>query len=189
MKIKGLHVKLLLIAGCCVMMVFSMFQGTMAWLMTQTDPIVNVFTYGDIQIELKETTGDRYKMTPGKAIEKDPKLTVKAQSEDCWLFVKIDESSDKKLSDYIKYEIAEGWEALSTAENVFYRSVDMNEGNQEFEILKNNKVKVKSSVTNDMLDGLNDSNYPTLTFTGYAVQRDAEMEEIDTAEEAWSLLQ
>lgn len=186
---KRFQTKLILLMICSIIMVFSVIQGSSAWLMTQTDPIVNVFTYGDIQLVLEETTGDRYKMTPGKVIDKDPTLTLKAQSEDCWLFIKIDESENAKLSDYIKYEVADGWIPLENVENVYYCSVDYSEEDIIFPILKDDQVKVKNNVTKEMLEQLTEDTYPRLTFTGYAVQRDEGIAEIDTAEEAWLLIE
>lgn len=170
------------------MLVFSIVGGSLAWLMTSTDPIVNVFTYGDIQIKLEETTGDRYKMTPGKTIAKDPRITVLADSEDCWLFVKIEESDAEKLSDYIEYAVADGWTELQEAPGVYFRAVDSSDQDVSFGVLKDDQVKVKGSVTKEMLEKLNSDTYPKLTFTGYAVQRDAEIDEIDSAAEAWLLV-
>ena len=185
---KFFKVKGLLLSLATVLMVFGLIGSSIAWLMTSTDPIVNVFTYGDIQIKLEETTGDRYKMTPGATLEKDPKITVLADSEDCWLFVKIDESAVEKLSDYIDYSIADGWTALSGVPGVYYREVDSSARDVSFGVLANDRVTVKGTVTKEMLEKLNSANYPTLTFTGYAVQRDAAIEEINTAAEAWALV-
>ena len=67
---------------CCVV------GGSLAWLVDQTDPVKNTFTVGDINIDLTETTTD-YKMVPGNTIAKDPTVTVKADSEASWLFVKV----------------------------------------------------------------------------------------------------
>lgn len=181
-------VKLTAIVISAVMLVFSIVGGSLAWLMTSTDPIVNVFTYGDIDIALDETTGDHYKMTPGKVLDKNPMLTVIADSEDCWLFVKIDESSDAKLSDYIEYTVADGWTALDGVDGVYYREVNHSDQNVTFSVLKDDKVKVKGTVTKQMMEKLNDTNYPKLTFTGYAVQRNADIPEVDTAVEAWILV-
>jgi len=182
-KIKGL-----LLSLATVLLVFGLIGTSIAWLVTSTDPIVNVFTYGDIQIKLEETTGNRYKMTPGATLEKDPKITVLADSEDCWLFVKIDESAVEKLSDYIDYSIADGWTALPGVAGVYYREVESSDQDVSFGVLADDQVTVKGTVTKEMLEKLNNSNYPTLTFTGYAVQRDANIEEIDTAAEAWALI-
>lgn len=191
-KKSALRVALISFVACLV--IFSMIGGSMAWLMTKTDSIVNVFTYGDIRIALEETKGEElsggryFKMTPGKVIEKDPKISVLADSEDCWLFVKIEESSDKKLSDYIEYAVADGWTELQGVSGVYYRTVDNSTSNQEFSILKDDQVKVKGEVTSEMLRVLDSTNYPKLTFTGYAVQRDMSIADIDTAEEAWALI-
>lgn len=76
---------LVLVIGCVA-------GGTVAWLVAKTDTVVNTFTYGNINIALAETTGTNYKVIPGTVIEKDPKVTVKAGSEACWLFVKVEES-------------------------------------------------------------------------------------------------
>ncbi len=171
----------------CLLMC-SIIGGSLAWLMSATDPIVNVFTYGNIQIKLEETTGDRYKMTPGKVLAKDPKISVLADSVDCWLFVRIEESDNEKLSDYIEYAVADGWTALTEAPGVYFRTVDNTDQDVSFSVLKDDRVKVKGSVTSQMLEKLNDSNYPKLTFTGYAVQRDADIDEIDSAAEAWLLV-
>lgn len=171
---------------CLVMC--SIIGGSLAWLMASTEPIVNVFTYGNIQIKLEETTGDRYKMTPGKVLAKDPKISVLADSVDCWLFVKIEESNSEKLSDYIEYAVADGWTALTEADGVYFRTVDNTDRDVSFSVLKDDRVKVKGSVTSQMLEKLNDSNYPKLTITGYAVQRDADIDEIDSAAETWLLV-
>ncbi len=168
--------------------VLCVVGGSVAWLMTSTDPIKNVFTYGDITITLEETTGSSYKMVPGNTISKDPKVTVLADSEDCWLFVKIEESDDAKLSDYISYSVATGWKELDGAKGVYYQEVNNSTNDTVYSILSADEVTVKQTVTKEMISELDDTNYPSLTFTAYAVQRDADIEAIDTAAEAWALI-
>ena len=193
---RGSAWKVALMSFMACLMIFSVIGGSLAWLMTSTEPIVNVFTYGDIRITLTETKGeelsgstDRYfKMTPGKEIEKDPKISVLADSEDCWLFVKIEESSNKPLADYVDYAIADGWTALNGVDGVYYREVSNSSEAQTFSVLKDDKVSVKGSVTLEKLQELNSTNYPKMKFTGYAVQRDMSIDAIDTAEEAWALI-
>jgi hypothetical protein len=185
---KNSPLRMFLLSFCLCALIFSAVGGSLAWLMAETDPVVNVFTYGNIKIDLKETTGDHYKMTPGKELAKDPRLTVKADSENCWLFVKIEESTDKALSDFVEYQVADGWIALANTTGVYYREVNAADEDVSFPVIKDDKVKVKGSVTQEMLEQLNDQNYPKLTITGYAVQRDAEIAEVDTAAEAWNLI-
>lgn len=153
--------------------------GTLAWLVAKTEPVVNTFTYGDINIGLAETTSE-YKMIPGNHIAKDPTVTVKANSEACWLFVKIEETAN--FDSFMTYTIAEGWKALDGVAGVYYREVDANINDVDFEVLKNNQVTVKDTVIKQDLNALTEDTYPKLTFTAYAVQKDG----FDTAADAWA---
>ena len=67
---------------------------TMALLTDKTDSVVNTFTIGKVDITLTETKGNGAKLVPGTTIDKDPKVTVIADSEDCYVFVKIEKSAD-----------------------------------------------------------------------------------------------
>ena len=172
-KTVAILLALVLAIGCAV-------GGTLAWLISETKPVVNTFTYGDINIGLEETERE-YKITPGVAIDKDPKVTVKANSEACWLFVKIEKSAN--LDDFISFNVANGWTALEGEDGVYYREVAAVTADTSFYVLADNKVTVKTTVTKQMLDGLTQNTYPTLTFTAYAVQKD----NISTAAAAWDL--
>ena len=152
--------------------------GTVAWLTDQTAEVKNTFTVGDINIGLTETTAD-YKMVPGNTIAKDPTVTVKANSEACWLFVKVTESTD--LKDFITYAIAEGWTALPGVDGVYYREVPASAADQTFSVLAGDAVTVKSDVTRTMLETAK-TDAPTLTFKAYAIQKD----HFATADAAWA---
>lgn len=155
--------------------------GTIAWLTDKTDPVENTFTVGDINITLAETTTD-YKMVPGNTIAKDPKVTVKANSEACWLFVKIGKSAN--LDQFITYNVASGWTALTGVDGVYYREVAATTTDIPFDVLADNQVSVKDSVTKTMMEGLNvtAAPQPTLTFTAFACQKD----NVSTAADAWA---
>ena len=140
--------------------------GTLAWLTDKTDPVVNTFTVGDINIELKETTTD-YKMVPGNTIAKDPKVTVKANSEACYLFVKVTKSGN--FDQFLEYAMADGWTQYEGTTDVWYRTVPASNANQEFVVLKDSKVTVKGTVTKEMMTSSDFTN-PTLTFKAAAVQ-------------------
>jgi len=158
--------------------------GTLAWLTSKTAEVKNTFTVGDIDIALTETTTD-YKMVPGNTIAKDPKVTVVKESEACWLFVKVDESTN--FGDFMTYEIADGWTQLTVdgveVEGVYYREVDATTADTDFAVLKDNQVTVSSEVTKTQLNALTTDTYPTLTFTAYAIQKD---NNFTTAEAAWA---
>ena len=140
--------------------------GTLAWLTDKTGPVVNTFTVGDINIDLAETTSD-YKMVPGNTIAKDPKVTVEAGSEACWLFVKVTKSGN--FDQFLTYAMADGWTQYEGTTDVWYRTVPASNANQEFEVLKDSKVTVKGTVTKEMMTSSDFTN-PTLTFKAAAVQ-------------------
>ena len=168
----------------CVMFVVlaASIGGTVAWLTDKTDTIENTFTAGDINITLDETTTD-YKMVPGADIAKNPKVTVEEDSEDCYLFVKIEESTNAKFSDFMTYEIDNTvWSPLTDVPGVYYRTVLATDTVKAFDVLKGNKVTVKEGVTKAQLNVLTEDTYPTLSFTAYAVQKDG----INDAATAWA---
>lgn len=194
---KRFGVKALVLTGAATLALTATVGGTLAWLIAE-DTVTNTFTYGDINIELTETdTGldaddndktNEYEMVPGNSITKDPKVTVEADSEDCYLFVQLNKSDN--FDNFMTYEVdANVWTALTGVENVYYKSVDKDVDDQEFSVLLGDKVNVKDGVTKEMLNALTDATYPELTITAYGVQRDAEIDAIDTVEEAWALTQ
>lgn len=158
---------LVLVIGCVA-------GGTVAWLVAKTDPVVNTFTYGNINIALAETTGTNYKVIPGTVIEKDPKVTVKAGSEACYLFVKVEKVG---MFTGMSYEIADGWTALEGENGVYYRQVGSVTADTSFEVIKGNKITVSSDLTKENIPTAN----PTLKITAYAVQK----ENIPDAATAW----
>ena len=154
--------------------------ATLAWLTAKTSTVTNTFTYGDINIELKETTGESYKMVPGNTIAKDPKVTVKANSEACWLFVKVEKSTN--FDEFMTYGIADGWTKLDGVDGVYYREVDSFTTDTVFDVLSGNSVTVKTTVTKEQFNSLTSN--PTLTFTAYACQKD----NVSTATQAWNFV-
>ena len=143
--------------------------GTIAWLTAQTGEVVNTFTVGNIDITLAETTTD-YKMVPGNTIAKDPTVTVKAGSEDCYLFVKVEKSPN--FDTFLTYTMAEGWTELTAGSGIYYRVVLATDTTKTFSVLKDDQVTVKNTVTKAQMDAIKNgtASAPTLTFTAYACQ-------------------
>ena len=169
--------------------------ATFAWLTATSDTVTNTFTYGDINIDLAESTGSDYKIIPGVDIKKDPKVTVKAGSEACWLFVKVEEENWPTLTYVdgettvrkVKYDIADGWTALTGVENVYYRTIDdAVTADTEFYVLKGNDtypdgvITVSDTLTKIEINSI--STKPKLSITAYAIQKDG----MATAAEAWA---
>lgn len=171
---------LVLVFGCAV-------GGTFAWLTAKTDAVVNTFTYGDINIDLAETTGNDYKIVPGVDISKDPKVTVKADSEACWLFVKVEEENWPTFKETengpakIAYDIALGWTELEGVSGVYYREVGAVTADTSFDVIKDNVITVSENLTKAEVNTVV-ALRPKLTFTAYAVQKDG----VNSAADAWA---
>lgn len=188
----ALVLALVLVVGCAV-------GGTLAWLTAESSEVKNVFTTSDIGVKLEETKGNEgadgtkaFKMVPGWTIAKDPKATVTTGSEDCYLFVKVEKSEN--FNNFMEYEIADGWTALKDVDGVYYMIFDSkddentNKKGEAYSILDGDEVTVKKNVTKANMNGLTaDDDYPTLTFTAYAVQLYKDNDTQFTAAKAWEI--
>ena len=185
--------RILALVLACVLCVCIGIGGTLAWLTATTTPVTNTFTTSDINITLTETDADNdqnanansYQMVPGYTITKDPKVTVLGGSEKCYLFVKLEKSSN--FDSFMTYEMATDWTQLTGitgVTGVYYRVVDSSTDNQVFDVLKDNQVKVLDSVTKAQMNQVTTN--PTLTVTAYASQYMKNNTESFTAAEAWA---
>ena len=185
-----------LVIGCAV-------GGTLAWLTDETAPVVNTFTSSDVSITLTETKPDSRtaKMVPGADIAKDPTVTVSADSEDCYVFVKVEKSVN--FDTYMTYTEADGWAVIESGDNyvVYGRTA---KANNSFSVLKDDKVAVRPDVTKANMaqidgkggtDAQNEAEIaarPKLTFTAYAIQSanlaDRNSDSIVDAKDAWALI-
>lgn len=192
--------KTMLMAVAATLVTSGVASGTLAWLIDRTPEVTNTFTYGDINITLEETDNNidqdgnpntnEYNMTPGAVIDKDPQVTVLANSEESWVFVKLEKSDN--FDDFMSFEIADGWTALAGVEGVYYRKAEASEEDVVYPVLKDDKVYVNIDVTKEMLNELDAGevpNYPQLIISAYAIQRDEAIEDLSTAESAWALIQ
>lgn len=98
--------KALALALCAVLLVVSTVFVTMAYLTSKTDVVTNTFTVGKVTITLDEADvksdgtyesdvnarvdANTYKLIPGHTYIKDPTIHVADDSEECWLFVKVE---------------------------------------------------------------------------------------------------
>lgn len=218
-KTLALVLAVALVVGCSI-------GATLAWLTDKTDTVKNTFTPSNIDIELTETfnkdangddTNDTWegKMIPGYTLDKNPVVTVKAGSEDCYLFVKVEKSTN--LNQYIVYNLAmedrgqTTWTKLTDVDgvdNVWYTKVPSSTVDISYHLLlkgsyidgmgtkddikddirvtwEQDQVAVKPSVTKDMMDALTAETYPTLSFTAYASQLYMSNSDVFTPAQAW----
>lgn len=181
-KVLTIIMAAVLIIGCSV-------AGTLAWLKDSTDTITNTFTLGKVDITLKESTGNSYKMVPGVSVSKDPHVIVKAGSEDCWVFVEINEVNNTfndSTQKFITYTMNDNWKKLK--DGVYYRKVDSKNEDQTFYLFGEGEndsfVNVNENITKDDLSELDTEAYPQLKITAYAIQSAG----FDNAEDAWNEL-
>ncbi|MBR2037363.1 MAG: hypothetical protein IKA09_06485 [Lachnospiraceae bacterium] len=186
-----------------VVMLFGVVVGgTVAWLKAETGSVVNTFSVGDINIELKEhdydpeskkllegiehevTEEDDYKIIPGTDLLKDPFVRIIDESEECWVFVRV--TPDKWPTSNVTYTIDSTWTALKGVPDVYWQKVESLVGgevkNEELNILAGQKIEVTNELTKEQIETIKAVGNPTLTFTAYAVQA----ENFDTAEAAWA---
>ena len=184
--------KAMLLVLCAVLLVAGSVMGTMAYLTSKTDAVVNTFTVGNVTITLDEapvdangkaTTGARvtansYKLMPGHTYDKDPTVHVAANSEDCWLFVQItDEIATIQDAATIAAQLeTNGWTPVAGTTNVYAHKDIANAGNN---VVVFRSFKIKGAVDNTTLATYEGK---TITVTAYAVQADG----FATAAAAWA---
>lgn len=163
--------------------------GTIAYLTDTTGPIANTFTVGNVDINLTETFNTdtdgnqendawQAQLIPGTTYAKDPVVTVTADSEDCWLFVKFEEKND--AATYLNYTsnltAANGWtqgDDTDIPSNVWYRAVSKATTDTSFQLLAGDNIyptgciSVKDTVTNQ---NMNTASAAQLVYTAYACQ-------------------
>ena len=181
--------KALVLALCAVLLVVSTVFVTMAYL-TSTDSVKNTFTVGDVAITLDEaeveTDGtviadaervkaNKYHLIPAHYYVKDPTIHVADGSEDCWVFVKLENG----LKDIIASETIEeqmttnGWTCIDTTNNIWAHADIANAGD-DVVVFENFTLEGDADVANYADAEIN--------VTGYAVQADG----FTTADAAWT---
>lgn len=167
---KGSNLKLIATLLAIVLLIGCGIGGTIAYLQAKSDPITNTFTASNLSITLTESkpTDQTAKMVPGADIEKDPKITVSPDSEDCYVFVKIGKSAN--FDTFMTFSPAADWKVVPNVNDVYYREVKNADTTRTFSVLADNKVTVKATVTKADMASISDNNKPSLSFTAYAIQ-------------------
>ena len=183
--------KALLALVCAVALVFGSVFATYAYL-TDSKSVTNTFTVGNVGITLTETWNtDANKdgkpeswsaqLIPGKEYKKDPVVAVDRSktSVDIYLFVKFEENNNP--STYLDYtSTLTDWTKVGKEDDVWYRVVGAEDTKISWNLLKDDKVTVKSTLTNQDMP----TKTPELKYTAYAIQKDG----FNTAELAWAEL-
>lgn len=181
-----------------VLVIAMSVAGTYAYL-TSHDSVTNTFTVGNVSITMDEAKVDvdgkimpnenrvhenSYKLMPGHTYVKDPTVVVTGGSENCWLFVKVEngvaayeKAGDATIAKQIEKN---GWTALDNNPGVYYMSVTKSNDAQTFVVFENFTIA-------DNADGVNGWSAVTaantnITVTAYAIQADG----FETPAAAWA---
>lgn len=181
--------KTLLLALCAVLLVVGSVMGTMAYLTSQ-DAVTNTFTVGSVAITLDETDvntagvkdgetrvdANTYKLMPGHSYTKDPIVHVDEDSEDSWLFVKVENeiAAIEDSTTIADQMTAKGWTPVADTTNIYAYKEVVNAGD---DITVFETFKIKGDVIN-----LSSYEGKTVKVTAYAVQADG----FETAAAAWN---
>ena len=202
--------KAILMVVCAMLLVAASVMGTLAYLTSTPEAVVNTFTVGNVAITLDEADVDEYgypvldeyaewvdrvientyKLVPGHEYIKDPTIHVAPTSEDCYLFVTIDneiaeiEDTSKTVASQME---AKGWAPVAGENNVYFYIGNAEEASYPLAVSGGSdkvvfeKFTVAGDVDNDTLA---DYEGATITITAYAIQADSLGDK--TAAEIWA---
>ena len=168
--------KVLLLVLCAALLVGASVAGTVAYLTSQ-DVVTNTFTVGKVEITLDEAKVDvygvvdanatsrvqenTYKLVPGHTYVKDPIVHVSADSENCWLFVKIVNGSADAVINGLD---TNGWTQIGTS-NYWAYGTEAVAGGSNVPVF--DSFTYKATVTDPSADDAK-----TIVVTAYAIQAD-----------------
>lgn len=197
--------KALLLVLCAILLVCASVVGTLAYL-TAGDEVTNTFTVGKVEISMDETDVDEhgvaivgaarnkentYQLIPGRTYVKDPVVYVTAESETCYVFIKVQndivelEDSANTIEAQI---LANHWIAVPGETGVYYQKVTEDATDKELETFETFKIDINE--TNTTLAAVNNST--AVVVTAYAIQAE-NVEDVNEADDvnaktAWDIV-
>lgn len=177
--------KALVLSVCAMLLVVTTVFVTVAFLTSTTEKVRNTFTVGQVEITLDEADvdeygvpipeaervlGNEYKLIPGHTYVKDPTIHVDEDSEDSWIFAKVENG----LGTAGTLDVASSdWTLVPGTTNVYaYKDI----------VSAGDDVVVFTQFTFANTADPETYKDATIDITGYAVQADG----FDTAVEAWN---
>lgn len=186
---KSVSMKVAIILVIAVLLIGCTVGGTLAWLIATTTPVQNTFVAGDIgDLDLDETTGDKYIIIPGTEITKNPVVTFSGNNIKAYVFLKVDAPAWTVITTDTTHTytmgsnemswVLKGWTVLEPG--VYYKAVDPN-ANETWHLIDGDKITVSSSITKDTIESFESS----VSFTAYAIQQEG----FPSVEAAWTAAQ
>lgn len=190
----------LLLVLCAVLLVGATIAGTVAYLTAQ-DVVENTFTVGKVALTLDEAKVDEYgvpvtdaervdsntyKLIPGKEYTKDPIVHVDPVSENCWVFIKVENAiaayeaaGETTIAAQI---VANGWTALHGVGGVYYKEYTKDQSDKELEVF--GKFVVAADAEKVAGWDTISTTATKVKVTAYAIQKEG----FSTADTAWGEL-
>ena len=179
--------------------------GTLAYL-TSTAKVENTFTVGNVSITLDEAKvdeygapvenadrvpGNAYKLIPGHTYTKDPTIHVGNLSENCYLFVKVENGLGDVESTITTQMATLGWKAVNGADGnanpgvyAWYGKTDGTVNTTRAIVTAGADVEVFNNFTFDGLAVPTQYEDAKIVVTAYAIQADGLASETDA--ELWA---
>ena len=189
---------------CIVLTAAISIGGTIALLQDRTKPLVNTFTFGNVTITLTQEgiTGPQTINAGGK-YGNNPVFTVNANSEASYLFIQIKEENNalENGGKFVNYTFDTStetngvkWTKLTTTAedgDVYY--YEMANATDASALVFNKlftetdgKIYTTANYKNGDVDALGTKN-PTISITGYAVEKTIFATETDPVSAAWAI--
>ncbi|MBR2879630.1 MAG: SipW-dependent-type signal peptide-containing protein [Oscillospiraceae bacterium] len=188
--------KILALLLCAVLLVGASVAGTLAFLTAKAE-ITNTFTVGQVSFDAdsaldeakvdeygvavspaQRVTANTYKLIPGHTYTKDPTIHMGADSEACYLFVKVENGiaaieaatvsgGYTNIDGQIK---ANGWTLLDGETNIYYKeAAATGASGADYPIFGEFKLKDDAVVSGY---ATKDNANANITVTAYAIQKD-----------------
>lgn len=187
--------RILLLVGLMSLVAVISIGGTIAWLTDTTEEVTNTFTAANIDIDLDETKAPNganlaanekweAKLVPGNTYSKNPKVTIKAGSEPCWLFIKVTDTNNTingLTGNVLTYSVdTTTWTAVDGHTGFYYKKIETaTTSNTPYNVLTGTTgyadgyVTVNSGLTKAMEESMKtNGTTPTITVMAAAVQLD-----------------
>ena len=208
---KKFSTKTKLISSAISLMLIVCFAitGTVAWLMDATEPVTDTFVMGHVDIMLIDAddandglwsasehyaaavndanyglyNDSKFKLIPGAVIQFNPAVKVGANSENCYVFIKIEKTNSTfgdPADDAYEYNLTSEWESIGEG---IYGCKNVLKANDEQTIIDGGKLTVNVNLTNGAI-----TSEPTIKFTAYAIQSTYLPDGADTLSEIWDLI-
>lgn len=141
--------------------------GTLAWLTSTPEAITNTFTIGNLAITIDEPSWDSQagnKLYPGAVLDKDPTVTVAADSEKSYVFMKL--AVDPAIAAIATLNMNSTWQVVPGKTDVYYKVVDATTTDTALPALFTT-VTVNKDATNTQIAAAANK---TIVVTAYAIQ-------------------